>query len=174
MSSTWRQSQGWVPWTHNTGIPKSRKWQNITTAQNSRKWHLLALMIIHSSLLKGLLMYYCGMGWGGRYWRLCSLIRADLVLVEQRQQIFTWHKMHISLRDLKSIRGFSLIWGWQRAAARQCSNCTWGWDLGSAGSQQRMPELGLMAAEILNGERRTEVSHSWVFWSMWTKLGTSE
>lgn len=103
--------QGWVPWTHNPGISKSRKWQNIATAQNSRKWHLLALMIIHISLWKGFLMYYCGMGWGGRCWHLCFLIRADLMLVKQRQDIFTRHKTHIGLRGLKSIRGFPSFGG---------------------------------------------------------------
>lgn len=97
------------------------------------------------------------MVWGGRFCHLCFIIIADLTLVEQLQQIFSQCKMHIGLGGLKNIRGFSLVWGWQRAPARQCSNCTSGWALGSAGSQQSMPELGLRAAEVLNSEHRTEV-----------------
>lgn len=121
----------------------------------------------------GLLWY--GLGLGGSYWHMCSLIWADFESVEQLQQIFTCLKMHVGLRGC--IRGFLVTWGWQRVAARQCSNCIWRWALGSAGSQQNMPEQGLLAAEILYSDCRTEaeqLSHSSVFLPVWNKLGISE
>lgn len=82
MSGIWLWYKGWTLQRHNTGLYKVGNWQIITVIQCFKNWHLLALTTSHVALLKGLLLYYCGMGLDGTY-HICFLIRVHLLLVEQ-------------------------------------------------------------------------------------------
>lgn len=103
MSGIWLWYKGWM---YRDTIHGSALFI-ITVTQNFRNWHLLALTAIHVTIPKGLLLYYCGMGLGGRY-HICFLIRFHHLLVEQ----LLWAQDAPQLKRAKEYKRIFLCRGW--------------------------------------------------------------